>query len=56
MKKVFEGEYYTFAVLSMLKTWLIGGYPWCNTPESITPLLHQIHRIGVILSRVLHHA
>ena len=53
-QKVFNAEYYTFAGLSILNDCASICLPWCNTPESITPVLHQIARNGVILSRVLH--
>ena len=53
-QKVFNAEYYTFAVLSVLNTCASILLPWCNTLESITPVLHQIALNGVILLRVLH--
>ena len=53
-QKVFNAEYYTFGVLSALNNCISIRLLWCNTPESITPVLHQIAQNGVILSRVLH--
>ena len=54
LKKVFNAEYYTFAVLCALNDCMSICLSWCNTPESITPVLHQIAPNGVILPRVLH--
>ena len=39
-QKVFNAEYYTFAVSGMLNGCASIRLPWCNTLESITPVLH----------------
>ena len=53
-QKVFEGEYYTFDILSVYFNRLSRRYAWCNTLESITPISGIWCNSGVILSKVLH--
>ena len=54
-QKSFQSRVLHFADLCALNHCISTRLLWCNTPKSITPVLHQIIKIGVILSRVLHH-
>jgi len=52
--KSFQRRVLHFDILSTLNNCMSIRLLWCNTLESITPVLHQIARKSVILSRVLH--
>ena len=53
-QKSFQSQVLHFADSSTLNNCISIRLPRCNTPKSITPVLHQITKNGVILSRVLH--